>query len=81
MAQSLVNADCLSEVLITSRMPEKTTMSYDGVLCALTITQGIIRLKLVILSKIRRDSLKYKREGNCRQEMKGVGNDKRYHRI
>jgi len=56
-------------------------MSYDGVLCALTITQGIIRLKLVILSKIRRDSLKYKREGNCRQEMKGVGNDKRYHRI
>jgi hypothetical protein len=30
--QSLVNAACLSEVLITSRMPEKATMSYDGVL-------------------------------------------------
>ncbi len=62
-------------------MPEKATMSYDGVLRALTITQGTIRLKLAILSKIRRDSLKHKREGNCRQEMKGDGNGKRYHRI
>lgn len=56
-------------------------MSYDDVLCALTITQGAIRLKLAILGKIRRDSLKHKREGNCRQEMKGDGNDKRHHRI
>jgi hypothetical protein len=36
---------CL-EVLITSRMPEKATMSYDGVLRALTITQRTVRLKL-----------------------------------
>jgi hypothetical protein len=61
---SLVNGTCFFEVLITNRMSEKATMYYDNVLRALTITQGTIRLKLDILSKIQRNNLKHKREGN-----------------
>ena len=44
-----VNAACLSEVLITGRIPEKARMSRNGVLRTLTITQRVIRLKLATI--------------------------------
>jgi hypothetical protein len=46
VTQSVVNAACFSEVLITSRMPEEAAISCAGVLRALTNTQWAGRLKL-----------------------------------